>query len=263
MAELVFVGLGLGPGSLPHGALDAIKACDMIFLERYTAPVPDDEISRLSKLTGRAIEELDRTAVEKGDAIIDVAKKGRAALLVPGDPMAATTHLSLRMRAAAESISVRIIHASSVFSAIPGILGLQHYKFGRTITVPFHREGFAPTSPYESLVKNTEAGQHTLALLDIDAEKGRYMTSREGIEALMTMEKKVGGDLLARGALCCIVARAGHGDCAIRAGPVQEMLRFDAGEPPHSLVFPAALHFLEAEALVAFAGAPKEILKGK
>jgi diphthine synthase len=261
MAELVFVGLGLGPGSLPHGALDAIKACNRVFLERYTAPVPEGEISSLSKLTGKTIEELDRAAVEKGDVIIDAAKKGRASLLVPGDPMAATTHLSLRMRAISEGIAVRIIHASSVFSAIPGILGLQHYKFGRTITVPFPKEGFAPTSPYETLVKNLEAGQHTLALLDIDAENHRYMTAREGIEALLEMEKKVGGDLLAGGTLCCVVARAGHDDCAIRAGPAKEMMEFDAGAPPHSLVFPAELHFMEAEALVAFAGAPRSILK--
>ena len=261
MAELVFVGLGLGPDGLPHEALDVLRSCDRVFIERYTAPVPDTTISRISDLIDKYITELDRAAVENGDIIIAAAKMGKAALLVPGDPMAATTHLSLRMRACSEGIGVRIIHASSVFSAIPGILGLQHYKFGRTITVPFEKEGFAPTSPYETLVKNIEAGQHTLALLDIDAENKRYMTAREGIEALMAMENKVGGRLLVDGALCCVVARAGHEDCALRAGTAVEMAKYDAGAPPHSLVFPAALHFLEAEALVAFAGAPKEILK--
>jgi diphthamide biosynthesis methyltransferase len=34
---------------------------------------------------------------------------------------------------------------------------------------------------------------------------------------------------------------------------------FDFGEPPMTLIFPGKMHFMEVDALVAFAGAPKEL----
>ena len=43
-------------------------------------------------------------------------------------------------------------------------------------------------------------------------------------------------------------------------GPIVErLLEFDFGEPPHSLIFLGELHFMEAEALMAFAGAPTKL----
>jgi diphthine synthase len=39
------------------------------------------------------------------------------------------------------------------------------------------------------------------------------------------------------------------------------MLNHDFGNPPHTLVFPGELHFVEAEALVALADAPKKVLE--
>ena len=37
---------------------------------------------------------------------------------------------------------------------------------------------------------------------------------------------------------------------------MEELLSYDFGAPPHSLVIPGRLHFMEAEALITFAGAP-------
>jgi diphthine synthase len=37
------------------------------------------------------------------------------------------------------------------------------------------------------------------------------------------------------------------------------ILDFDFGQPPHGLIFPGRLHFMEAEALIVLAGAPETL----
>jgi len=37
------------------------------------------------------------------------------------------------------------------------------------------------------------------------------------------------------------------------------VINYDFGVPPHTLIFPGKLHFMEAEALITLAGAPEEV----
>ena len=46
-----------------------------------------------------------------------------------------------------------------------------------------------------------------------------------------------------------------------RLEKLSKLIKYDFGKPPHTLVFPGKLHFMEAEALVELAGAPREIVK--
>jgi len=55
------------------------------------------------------------------------------------------------------------------------------------------------------------------------------------------------------------LARAGSNNPTLKAGFVKELVDFDFGEPPMTLIFPGQLHFMEVDALIAFAGAPKEL----
>ena len=55
------------------------------------------------------------------------------------------------------------------------------------------------------------------------------------------------------------IARAGSRDPTVKAGYIKEVITHNFGVPPHSLVFPGKLHFMEAEALITFAGAPEQI----
>ena len=262
MAELIFVGLGLGAGGVSMGALEALKACDRVFAEIYTAPVHDRALDDISKAIGKKIVILDRKEVEEGRELMEAAKAGRCALIVPGDPMVATTHVDLRMRATKSGIRTRVFHAASVATAAAGLLGLQSYKFGRTTTLPFTKPGYAPTSPYDAIEENLKQGLHTLVLLDIDAENNKAMTGAEGLRFLMELEKKIGRGALKDTTIVCVVARAGHEDALVRAGELGKLAKEDFGPPPHCIVIPGKLHFMEAEALVGLAGAPRTILQG-
>ncbi|WP_455391901.1 hypothetical protein, partial [[Eubacterium] cellulosolvens] len=57
------------------------------------------------------------------------------------------------------------------------------------------------------------------------------------------------------------VARAGSMTPTLAANEAGKLIEMDFGAPMHSLVVPGKLHFKEAEALIKFANAPKEILK--
>jgi diphthine synthase len=260
MSELIFIGLGLNDEKdITYKGLEKARICDRIFAEFYTACLTGSNIERLSEFIGKEIEVLERKVVEDGQVILDAAKAGRVALLCVGDPMAATTHVDLRLRAFDLGIYTRVINNASILSAAPGLLGLQHYKFGRTITIPFPKEGFRPESPYEILAANKDRGLHTLALLDIDAESDRLMTANQALEVLVNLEERLKKGIVLDSTLVAVVAQAGSENPVVRAGYLCDMMKEDFGPPHHTIVFPGNLHFMEVDALVKLAGAPAGI----
>ncbi len=253
--SLTFVGLGLHDekGVTVRG-LEEIAKAEVVFAESYTSTLSEGALTRLGELTGKTVKLLDRVAVEDGTSILDACRTRRVALLVAGDPMSATTHVDLRLRAVKQGTVTRVIHGVSALTAVPGLLGLQHYKFGRTASLPFPQEGYSPTSPLEVVAENLARGLHTLVLLDIDAENGRYMTANEGMHLLMDMERRLGKGLINESTLVCVVARAGSDACTVRAGPIGKLIAEDFGPPLHALVVPGKLHFVEEDALEVLAG---------
>jgi diphthine synthase len=89
-------------------------------------------------------------------------------------------------------------------------------------------------------------------LLDVRAEEGRYMTVPEAIDLLLKMEETRKGGVFKADTLCVGVARLG-GDSFIRAGKARELKRIDFGPPPHALIVPGKLHYMEKEMLDSFA----------
>jgi diphthine synthase len=240
MGKLVFIGLGIDEGYITLKGMEEAKKCDKLFAEFYTSKV------FRSLDFGKDIEVLGREEVEDGRRILDEAEKKRVALLVPGDPMAATTHLQLRLEAKKRGIDVKIICGVSIFSAVPSLLGLQHYKFGRTVSLPWPRDGFFPKSPYNSIKENQPL--HTLVLLDTEPQ----MSANEGIKILLAIEKEERTGVLKEDRLVCVVARAGSDDCTIKAGRAGELVDFNFGATPHAIVIPGELHFMEEESLRLF-----------
>ena len=260
MKELVFVGLGLNDekGISIHG-LEEAKTADSVFMELYTSLLPDFSLERFEALLGKTITTLSRRNFEEenGKLILDAANRGRTVLLVPGDPFVATTHIALRIDAEKLGIRTRIVHGASIISAIIGISGLHNYKFGKTVTVPFP-ENFSET-PYNVIAQNKKLGLHTLCLLDLKAEENRFLTIREGLEYLLSIEHRRIENIITSEVIAVGVARVGSDSPSLRADFARNLLKFDFGGPPHSLILTGQLHFMEIEALINLAGAPKEL----
>jgi len=260
----VFIGLGLhGEHGLTLEGLEQARQADMVYIETYTNLMPGLSLKRLEELFGKSISELSREDLEDNPdkSILENAKGLTVALAVPGDPMVATTHVDLRLRAKKVGIETDVVNGTSIYSAAPAASGLQIYKFGKTVTIPYTSPIYKPVTPYNVIRENQARNLHTLILLDIDAEKKRYMTVREGLRYLLETEKSSNENVVMLDTLAVGVAGLGSSTPLVKADRVGRLLDVDFGVLPHTLIFPAGLHFMEAEALRAFAGAPEKLLR--
>ena len=142
--------------------------------------------------------------------------------------MTATTHVDLRLRAIKNGIKTKVIHGSSIVTAVSGLLGLQNYKFGRTTTLAYPEKDYFPTSPYDVIKENKK------------------------------MEEKHKENIFNELTVICVVARAGSDEPITVAGAVNDLIDRDFGPPLHTMVIPGKLHFMEIEALETLAQLPAQ-----
>ena len=261
MGEIVFVGLGLyDEMGISLRGLEEVKTADNIFVELYTSLMSHFSIENFERISGTKLYMVSRKELEEenGEVILKAAETGKAVLLVPGDPLIATTHVALRIHAEKLGIKTRVVHGASILSAVIGLSGLHNYKFGKSVTMPFPSETPSET-PYEVIAQNKRFGLHTLCLLDIKVDENRYMKIHEGLEEFLKIEEKRRERIVIMDTLVVGIARAGSSNPTVKAGFLKDLLSYDFGEPPHSIIFPGKLHFMEAEALIVLAGAPENL----
>jgi len=267
---LWLIGLGLGDADdITVKGLKAMKESAHIYLEAYTSILPGLDKETLAEKYGvESIIEADREFVESGcEGMLEQAKTEQVSFLVVGDPLCATTHTDLMLRARELEIQVRVSHNASVMNAI-ATTGLQLYRFGETISIPYWQGSWKPTSFYDKLIANNKANLHTLCLLDIKVkevsnenmmrrkkiyEPPRFMSVDEAISQLAAIEKKQKADVATAETKMVGVARLGREDQQVVFGTRDELAKVDLGGPLHSLVICAPeLHDCELEFLEHF-----------
>jgi diphthine synthase len=248
---LTIAGLGLwDEKDLTLRAIDAAKKADKVYIEMYTSKWHG--LDGLKEVIGNGIVEMKREDLEQGiDRLVEEAKDKDVVLFVPGDPLVATTHLTILETSKNAGIETRVIHNSSIISSIAET-GLHIYKFGATATVPFPEKtkNKLPESVYDTLKLNKRAGLHTLLLLDIIPE--RCMLPKEAMQLLLATEEQRKEGIFTKQTQIAVFARAGSEDSEIFYGKVGELLDKDFGKPPMVMVVPGVLHFTEREYLSKF-----------
>ncbi len=250
---LTFVGLGLyDERSITIAGREAVVNADRVFAEFYTSKLAGADVADLERSHGTDIEVRSRAGVERDpEPILNAATSGRVAFLTAGDPFISTTHTDLRIRAAERGIDTRVIHGVSAGSAAASLTGLQNYRFGKAVTLPFpasHGSEGVPPSVLEAIEANRERDLHTLVYLDIRAADEQFMRADEAA-ALLAADWQTD-------ALGVAVARAGGHDPVVRANRLAALANLELGPPLHLLVVPGDLHHMEAAALSTFAGLP-------
>jgi diphthine synthase len=264
---LYVIGLGLGDEKdITVRGLELVKSSDKVFLEAYTSILGGVSKERLEAFYGKEVVVADRGLVENEaeDLIIEPAKTESVAFLVVGDPVCATTHTDLMIRAKEVGVKVEMVHNASIMGAA-GACGLQLYNFGHTVSIPFFDEKWRPTSFYPKIKYNRQGGMHTLCLLDIKVKepdfeamiKGktkflppRYMSVSCAADQLIEAEETHGEKIYDRKKTLCVgLARMGQPTQKMVAGTLDELSKVDMGEPLHSLIVCGALHDLELEVL--------------
>jgi len=262
---LYMIGIGLyDKDDITVRGLEAVKKCDKIYLEYYTSQMVSDP-KELEKVYGKEVIVADRNLVESEaeKTILKDAKEGNSAFLVIGDVFGATTHTDLFLRAKNDGIDVHYIPNASIMNVI-GVVGLELYKYGKTTSITFPTGSFMPRTPYEVIKMNRDSGLHTLCLLDIKMsepsienlkagvdkpEPPKFMTIKEALKVLLTVENKLGENIIDHNTLVIGCARLGSDEYVIKAGPVFKIEKEDFGAPLHCLIVPGNMHFVEEDAI--------------
>ena len=252
--KLTLVSMGINSHmDLSLRGVEAARNSDRVYAEMYTMKM-DTTLTELEALLGKPITPLPRGGMEeKGAELINEAKEKDVAILVGGDALSATTHISLLLDAKQEGVETEVIHGSSIITAITDT-GLSIYKFGKTVTIPFPEKG-PVDSVLRTLRENHEYGLHTLMLLDLNMAEDRYLSINDAINRLFETEK------FPRDFLLIGVARLGSRFPVIKADTAEVLSRYDFGDSPHALIAPGKLHFLEEEALIELAECPRKVVE--
>ncbi len=247
---LYLIGIGLyNYKDITLRGFEVIKKADVIYFENYTSFF-GSTLSEMEQFLGKKILPAGRVTVEADqNEIITAAKKSNVALLVIGDALSATTHIDLMMRAQKEGIAGEIIHNSSIITAV-AVTGLQLYKFGKVSSIPLQNENIK--TPYDVLRGNLKGGMHTLLLLDLNPLENTFVSIPQAISYLLRVEKNRRKKIISPEKLLIGGARIGYPNQIIKAGTFEELVSFDFGNPPHCLIVPADLHFMEEECLQNF-----------
>ena len=259
--------IGIGPGDLGHmteRARSVARGCKKRYLEGYTAVLPTEQEALLESVVG-PWERMMRPSVESPKALLDESRNDSVALLVVGDPMQATTHIDLEARCMEEGIGFEIIPGMSATSLAVSLSGLQSYKFGRQVTLPYPYGDYLATSPLEMILRNLEGGLHTLVLLDLDPtgmglDIPTPMSPSQAISTLGEMEEKwleerdgLDSTGVKKGALAVnewegvLLSDLGTKGQRVFSGSLKEISKVQGGRV-HSLIIPSEMSDNEREA---------------
>lgn len=235
---LFLIGLGLDKEDISLKAINSIKSCFRIYLESYTSIGISKEY--LEKLLNKKIEVKGREFFEnESKKIIQEAKKENIALLIQGDCLSATTHISILQEAKESKVKTEIIHGISVFTAVSET-GLSLYNFGKTASIPFDNKNIK--TPYEVILTNFDKDMHTLILLDLNPKENKFLTANEGLKYLISLG-------LNKNKKAVICSRLGTNKREIKQGKIKDLIKVELKEFPQCIIIPGKMHFMEEEFL--------------
>ncbi|MGC9010394.1 MAG: diphthine synthase [Sulfolobales archaeon] len=245
------IGLGPTPKHLTSQALEILSGeCEIFFYEEYTSISPEENILEIEKLVGRKAIRLTRRDLEdlSGEIILKSLREGKNTCLATwGDPLIATTHISIVSRVIREGYRYRYIPGINSVSVALAASGLMIYRLGRVATITFPRDNILSEYPYLILRENLARNLHTVFLLDIDTEKNIFMSVKEAIEILLTLEEKIKEGIFSPRNL--VLAVSIGSDILLCGGEANYLIMNPPNRYPQILIVPAKLYFTEEEYL--------------
>jgi diphthine synthase len=248
------IGLGIhGVRGISFNSLEILNNCDLVYVERYTSSITETELRNLTSLIDphekKSVLFVQRWFLEDGREILENAKYKEVALLTYGDPLVATTHVELLVRAVKDSIQVKIVHAASGLSSLVGETGLHVYKFGRTVTIT--SEPQSVVSVYGTILDNLILGNHTMILTEFDNRNGEnfFLDPRTAFSSLLEYERHQGSHACHVETFAVVVSRIGTTNQSMFSGKIRSLMGLDYGLGPHTIVVTGFLHFSEIDAL--------------
>lgn len=253
MSYLYLIGLGLSKKFFTNKALETLKQSDVIFLDYYTSFSCDLTKEFLEEITRKEITLASRNMLENNSKeILNLLDSGKnVAIASIGDPIIATTHVSIAVEANRKGHIVQVIPGISVHCYVISKSMLSSYKFGKSVTLVYPYDNIMDYTPYEVIKSNRSLNLHTIVYLDI--KDGKFMNAIQGLKYLLEMENIKKENVISRDDIVIIGQRLGCEDEKISAIKLSELENVQLRDPPHIIIIPSKnLHYMEVEALNVF-----------
>lgn len=264
---LYIVGIGINEfDSIGIGSLEIIINSDIVYIERFTSYISDEfymkiksyiETKKILKNNKTEIKFVKRWFIEDGREIIENSSNKEVCILIYGDPLIATTYNELILRAKKNSVEYKVVHSSSGITSLIGNSGLQHYKFGKMVTMM--RDPMSSVTVYNTIYENMCLGLHTLILTEYnndghikDNESNNqpfFLSPIKAIDLLIEREKELNLINLSGETFVVIASKIGQLNESIISGKVKSLTKLTFEDGPNSIIFPGSLHFTEIEFL--------------
>ncbi|MDC0194200.1 diphthine synthase [Candidatus Nitrosopelagicus sp.] len=245
---LWFIGLGIsGISELSDRTLSIIKNADVVYLESFTSPISEAEKTQLKNISNGEFKIAKRWLVEDGNEILSNAKNKETILISYGDPYIATTHLELKTRAIRDNIETKSVHSSSIISSLIGEAGLHYYKVGKILTIMNDTKSMI--TPYNRIFDNLLNKAHSVILLEYNEDKSFFLEPQNAFSLLLDVEKTQNRKIISLETFVIVASRIGKSDQKITSGKISKLIKKEFGEPPHSIIIPANLHFTESDSI--------------
>ncbi|MBP1357949.1 MAG: diphthine synthase [Sulfolobus sp.] len=246
MGKLYLVGLGLSRNHITNIAINSLKNADIIYFDAYTSYSCDIDSDYLSGLLNKKVFNAERSLLEnESKKIVDVLNAGKSvAIAVIGDPMIATTHVSLILEARKAGHEVDIVPGVSVYCYFISKSMLPIYKFGKSSTIVKPVGDYIDPGFYYVLEENRARDLHTLFFLEPD------LTASYALQILLNLEEKFKHNVIKEDDLAVIGSRLGCDDEEVFSLTIKEAINLNLKNPPHITIIPSRkLHYIEEEAL--------------
>ena len=246
---LYLIGAGLDIGDISVGAILTCKHCDL-YVDRYTSYMNEERMKYLSNLFGKDIHPLERADLEENlPPLLKRALTKDIAIIAGGDPLVATTHKIIFLEARKIGLQVKVIHSSSVISALIGESGLDFYRFGQICTISRWSKHYTPVSFYETIQKNLKGNLHSLVLLDYEPSKNASLELKEAVRILEEAEKKYKGKIIKPMTMVFVMHKVALPDNQRMITTLKRAKLLTFGNGPTAIIIPAKLTEIEREVM--------------
>jgi diphthine synthase len=255
---LILVGSGLRESQLTREAEEAIKGADIVIVETYTMPSSKWLPTAIRKLNSNVREASRSELEEQSSNIVELASKLKVVIVVPGDPLIATTHSSLVVESLKRGVEAKVVSGISGPCSVESLLGLHFYKFGRTVTVPGPWRGVGAEEAALGLLGNLCHDLHTLLLLDVSPEGLSLSPSRAVKELKESLRRLIGARLDELMNIMVLLVSVGENTVVKHStlDSADSIPDLDVG----SLVVPSKLHVSEREFLRYAYSVPEDVM---
>lgn len=248
--SLTLAGLGISPRHITDKVKTVLHESDLIYFDTYTSfPCgwSTSIIEEMSGHNGRVVNATRKDLEDLSYRLIEEALELNVTVAVIGDPVFATTHISLYNQAKRRGINAKIEPGLGILPYIMSKSGLSSYKFGGTVTFVRKESGVPDPTIYEVLRRNRDAGLHTIVLMNI--QDGTYVSSADAMKGILELEEKFMERVVTPSTKVIVGSRLGCEEekmIYLALGSYEKVQRLPL---PHIIIIPTSLNFVESETL--------------